>query len=498
MNKYTQRGAIIIIPTVLLILIIAALTTFPNGAGQTAVADTPPQPLPAFEGEVYNTQLEQLKGLNINPIPVPTDAHGWTIIYSDTFTTTLDANVWSSIDNDADTNGEYNWATGVYTSTGITDTIMARAISGGTMGSTLTETQGYPDNVNSWLVLGPFSTENASKATITFDFWNEAALGDYFGVVASTDGQAYSGLRQSGGVGEWNSVSYNLNDYVGQSSVYVAFIFTTNADGNTLNRLGAYLDNVSLYLNYPSNVYLPLMRQDITPTPANTPTPTPSPTSQSGNYLDLFDDPNSGWEMRRTNIGDIDDYAIIYRTDDILEMQVDKTDDYLLASPLVPAPDKPYNIEVIAQFTDGSKDRHLYGIIFSGNYNGSSQCPNTGFTSCFTSFYYLRVEWDETTANSPKLEYMLRRVWGFDEGNNMLATDLLGWSTLTGASPDGWHEWDILVENNGKITLSFDDAPLATVQDPEPLPGNYFGFIVETRAQGGARVKFDQFKANAE
>ena len=498
MNERLQRGVWFILPAIFVITILSIISSWSQEA--VVIADSPPPILPAFEGDLYEPTLTNVKLINQNPLSI-TGESGWNLVFSETFTTALDSNVWSAIDNDGDTNGEYYWSTGVYSSTGITDTI-ARAISGGADGMLITETQGYPDNVDSWLILGPFSTEGAGQATITFDYWFDAALLDYFGVAASTNGVNYSGLQQSGGLPGWQSVSYSLNDFVGEGTVYVAFIFTSDDSGNLTNRLGAYVDNVDLYLHYPLNTYLPFVNKAFTPIPTNTPTPTNTPVATStptptntpvpGDYLDEFDDPDSGWEMRRTD-SDINDWEVNYLSADELELVVDKTKSYVIASPLVPAPSPPYNIEVVARFTSQSEHRHLYGILFAADWNGT-ECPNSEFTSCFNRFYWLRVAWDEPGSSNPRLEFMLKRVFTFEEDNDPVSVDLIGWTSLGNADPDAWHEWDILFEEDGDIAISFNDALVATTRDTNSFGQRYFGLLGETRDIGGGRVKFDYFK----
>lgn len=500
MNKRLKRGVWFSIPAIFIITILSIIISWSQEA--IVVADSPPPILPAFEGEVYTPTLANVKMINQHPISI-TGESGWNLVFSETFSTSLDSSVWSAIDNDGDTNGEYYWSTGVYSNTTITDTI-ARAISGGADGMLTTETQPYPDNVDSWLILGPFSTQGVGQATITFDYWFDAALLDYFGVAVSTDGVNYSGVRKSGGLPEWHSVSYSLNDFVDEDMVYVAFIFTSDDSGNSTNRLGAYVDNVDLYLLYSLNTYLPLVNKGFTPVPTNTPTPTNTPvatntptptlTPTPGNYRDDFDDPDSGWEMRRTD-SNPNDWEVNYLVAEELELVVDKTKSYVIASPLVAAPERPYNIEVKARFTDQSQHRHLYGILFAANWDGT-ECPNSDFSSCFKRFYWLRVAWDEPNSSNPRLEFMLKRVFTFEADNDPVSVDLIGWTGLGNATAHHWHEWDIRFEEDGDIKISFDDVLVASTRDTNDFGQLYFGLLAETRDIGDARVKFDYFKLN--
>ena len=513
MNEGLKRGAWIVIPAIFVMTILSIISIW--GPQASVVADSPPPILPEFDGFAFSDQLDNVKVLNQIPISVPQEATGWSLVLSETFTTTLDMNLWSSIDNDGDMNGEYYWDTGIYSNTTVSDTV-ARAISGGANGISVTVSEGYTASVDSWLILGPFSTESATSAVVTFDYWFDAHVGDYFGIAVSTDGGlTYSGERQNGGLAAdgWQSVSYNLNDVVGETAVYIAFIFTTDETSNSDNRLGAYLDNIDLYMRYSINTYLPVVIQDFTPTPTststpthtptptNTPevtnTPTPTHTPESSNYRDDFDDPDSGWEMRRTDMSNANDWEITYTENEELQLEVDETRSYIIVSPLVEAPQLPYNIEARARFTDQSEDRHLYGIIFGANWNGNDDCPVEDYSTCFNTYYWLRVEWDETNSNDPRLEFMLRRVYSHSGSNSPQAVDLIGWTGLGNATPNSWHEWDIRVESDGDIKISFNDALVASVSDSALINRKYFGVMLETNDIGDARVKFDYFKVNA-
>ena len=525
MNQGIKRGAWIVIPAIFIVMILAVISTW---SPETAVvADAPPPMLPAFGGDPFSDQLgvEQIKILNQKPISVPQEATGWTLVLSETFTETLDTTRWTAVDNDGLDNGEYYWATGIYSNVNETDTI-ARAISGGANGISVTVTEGYTSSVQSWLILGPFNTKAANAALITFDYWFDAAPNDFLGIAVSTDGGlTYAGEHQNGGLADdgWQSVSYSLNDFVGETSVYVAFIFTSDSSTNTQNRLGAYLDNVDLYLRYSVNTYLPLVRRDFTPTPTSTPsptntptptntpmptntpthtatpaatnTPTPTITPTPGSYRDDFDDPDSGWEMRRTNVTNSNNWDVTYFNNAELEIEVNSTDNYVIASPLVSAPARPYNIEVMARFTNDSGDRHIYGIVFAADWDGT-ECPDNDYSTCFNKYYLLRVEFDETTPGSPHLEYMLRRIYEHSNTNDPVSVDLIGWTGLGNAAPTGWHEWDILVEADGMIRIAFDDNQIAAVQGQTGLDRPYFGLMGETNDVNNGVVRFDYFKVD--
>jgi hypothetical protein len=429
---------------------------------------------------------------------MPQESTGWTLVLSESFTTTLDTTMWSAIDNDGATNGEYYWATGIYSNTGVTNTL-ARAISGGANGISVTASTGYTDSVDSWLILGPFNPGSASAAVVTFDYWFDATVGDYFGVAVSTDGGlTYSGERLNGGLEGWHSVSYNLNDVVGETAVYIAFIFTSDDSGNTQNRMGAYLDNINLYMRYSLSTYLPLIRKDFTPTPTATPiatnTPIATPVVPVAHYLDNFDNANSGWAMRRTDITNANNWGVVYTNQQELQIEVDNPQSYVIAAPVALAPQRPYNIEVKARFTTDSENQHKYGIVFAGDWDGHP-CVNNNYATCFNKYYLLQVQ-IKFVNNVSHLEYIIRQVYDHDANNNPIFVDLKGWTTLTNAAPTGWHEWDVFVDDDGTIRIAFEDTQIASVTGSTGLDRPYFGVLGSTSGDGNAVVRFDYYKVD--
>ncbi len=101
----------------------------------------------------------------------------------------------------------------------------------------------YPDNAESWLVLGPFNLTNAAQAEVSFDYILKTEKDhDWFGWYASTDGRSFYGIRKSGDSHGWDSGVFDLSNFIGKSEVWIAFVFTS--DGNGITDDGVFLDNV--------------------------------------------------------------------------------------------------------------------------------------------------------------------------------------------------------------------------------------------------------------
>jgi len=108
----------------------------------------------------------------------------------------------------------------------------------------------YPDDLESWLIYGPFSLAGATAAELTFRRWQQTEEGyDWLSWLASVDGQHFYGDMDSGDTGGWVAETldlsdvYTLGDLRGQPQVWIAFLFQSDADTGDL---GAFVDEVMI------------------------------------------------------------------------------------------------------------------------------------------------------------------------------------------------------------------------------------------------------------
>lgn len=177
---------------------------------------------------------------------------------------------WTVFDDNGPEYGEYQWGKrncrpyqGSYSGWGV---------GGGGNGSTLVCGDKFPTNTDSWMMYGPFSLEEAIDGELRFMLWLNTDLdsaGDEFFYGASLDGTEYWGTIYQGS-SDWFEVVfdltdvYNLGNLMGESEVWIAFVF--ESDGNSGDDLaeGAYVDNIVLRVkrsgstNPISEFYLPL------------------------------------------------------------------------------------------------------------------------------------------------------------------------------------------------------------------------------------------------
>ncbi|HIQ12086.1 MAG TPA: hypothetical protein EYH29_04370 [Caldilineales bacterium] len=102
--------------------------------------------------------------------------------------------------------------------------------------------ENYLNDMESWVIFGPFNLTDATQAELTFDYLLDTEKGaDWFGWYASNDNAHFSGIRESGDSNGWTSQTFSLNEWVGQNQVWLAFIF--ESDGQNTDK-GVFLDNV--------------------------------------------------------------------------------------------------------------------------------------------------------------------------------------------------------------------------------------------------------------
>jgi len=115
----------------------------------------------------------------------------------------------------------------------------------------------YLNNMDAWMVYGPFSLVGATDAELNFYMWALTQINfDYFKYLASINGTSFYGWQMSG---VWNSWTYrsfdltnvgSLGNLCGQPQVWIAFQFKSNSsftyDG------GAFIDDVVLRKYVPS------------------------------------------------------------------------------------------------------------------------------------------------------------------------------------------------------------------------------------------------------
>ncbi|MCX6362818.1 MAG: carboxypeptidase regulatory-like domain-containing protein [Actinobacteria bacterium] len=132
----------------------------------------------------------------------------------------------------------------------------------------------YADNMNAWLIAGPFDLSAVSAATFQYKvYYKTQASVDLVKAFVSTDNKNFYGNVYSADSQGWidksmdlTAVPAGLGNVCGKSQVWIAFLFTSDA---SIVDEGAFVDEVKLLAGSSPTP---------TPTPTVTPTPTPAPT----------------------------------------------------------------------------------------------------------------------------------------------------------------------------------------------------------------------------
>ncbi len=199
----------------------------------------------------------------------------WTTVFSDTFTTA--SPVWT-ITDESDTG--YEWGVVSYTWEGTPGNGLWAA-GGGELGALQEWSTGsYPGRIETIAIAGPFVlTREAIDVRLTAQVLNASLPNDLLHLSLSTDGESptdWTPVPDS--ATEWQTVTKSIGTLEGGESVWVFLRFYSD-DGGVQ---GPLIDSLRIEARYRSEVYLPLVRID--------PTPTPLPI-----FFDDFTDPSSGW-----------------------------------------------------------------------------------------------------------------------------------------------------------------------------------------------------------
>jgi len=119
----------------------------------------------------------------------------------------------------------------------------AWAVGGGTAGAALACNSNYPHNISVWLTYGPFDLSNATAAQLSFRYYLNSESGyDFLFWGSSINNSNYNGQQISGNSGGWINVTFDLSSRLGQSQVWIGFLFSS--DYSIAFPYGALVDNV--------------------------------------------------------------------------------------------------------------------------------------------------------------------------------------------------------------------------------------------------------------
>ena len=221
-----------------------------------------------------------------------------------------------------------------------------------------------------------------------------------------------------------------------------------------------------------------------------------------GGYYDDFSDPSTGWDpVRRMTYLEKTDvkYGKGNEAGYLIMLTFDKWD-WAIASPLVPAPEVPYDITYRGRVhMDSDQNLISGGMVFGGDWNGGA-CPEYGNVyqtdNCFNHFYLFNYIWH----GPMKLLY--------EQANWLYYCPSCGGSQIKRRGPEpigidnvlangnpalNWHNYRVEVRDSG-VTLYIDDHFVRTFSDTTWINEPYFGVFTSADEYQPSIWFFDYFE----
>lgn len=212
-----------------------------------------------------------------------------------------------------------------------------------------------------------------------------------------------------------------------------------------------------------------------------------------GGYRDDFDDPSTGWAVRR---GTNRDVVKGFYENGRYVTQVTSRWDWLVVSPLRPAPRVPYVIDFEARIVSLGYV-HSAGGVFGGDWTGQKCPPDTSFEQwprhdeCFNHFYNTNSIYNDTDISNVKLGLLFERVdrleWRPNDGGSPLKRvgDIpTGVRDYRHVDPDDWNHFRIEVRPDSIRVYAAEQGQTPQFQyeytDTRWINDPYFGFFTST------------------
>ncbi len=139
--------------------------------------------------------------------------------------------------------GEPSWAA-------VGDRPYSGTYSGYSVGSVIASPGPYPNNVDAWMVFGPFSLVDAVAARVDLQAWIQTeSYYDYFKVAVSLDGSQWYGLQFSGDWEGWRNIALDLaqvptlGSLLGEPQIWLALVLQSDV---SITFEGVYVDDVKI------------------------------------------------------------------------------------------------------------------------------------------------------------------------------------------------------------------------------------------------------------
>ena len=241
----------------------------------------------------------------------------------------------------------------------------------------------------------------------------------------------------------------------------------------------------------PTTLFLPIIQKDGVGLRQHTPLATNRSTAQtpSLNYRDDFDS-DTGWEIRRNEIGECDTNTLTRTVSNTLVLKHDGQWDYSIASPFVAHEGDSYRVSARVRLNNPI-NLGGYGIVFGAD--GNAECTLTNNTDCFTTYYSVLVL--NVGDDGSQGHMIIQRYDGFRPNGKRNGTTLWN-SALSGTNLASYHDIVIDVSHGNDMSVTVDGVRYAELNDIFEADSlrPYFGVQVATDEYYPVEAEFDYFE----
>jgi hypothetical protein len=217
-----------------------------------------------------------------------------------------------------------------------------------------------------------------------------------------------------------------------------------------------------------------------------------------GGYRDDFDNPATGWSIRRSTY--LEEVKGFYENGKYV-MQIEDRYDWGIASPLKPAPRVPYVIDFEARIISLGWE-HSGGAVFGGDWNGETCPPGTSFDQwykhdkCFNQFYNINgIYYDAIRLLFERVDKL---VWCPECGGSpMKRTGDIpeGGDDYNDIDPDDWNHYRVEVWPTVIKVYAAERGQTPQLQheynDTRWIGNPYFGFFSSTNTWSDSTWRFE-------
>lgn len=209
-------------------------------------------------------------------------------------------------------------------------------------------------------------------------------------------------------------------------------------------------------------------------------------------FRDDFDDPDSGWEARRTSAPDIDDDTEVKYRNGRLRTRSEDNWDFAIFSPMVDAPPMPYKISMKSRLREGV-DAPGYGIVFRGNRGDFCRVERDDAEDddgCFSEYFRLNITIDP----GQHIRYSVKRIKDHDERGRAEGKDLSdGYDDIDDVADwEEWNTWEVEVYKE-YFKIYVNDEHLGTWYDDSYRGNRQFGILTSAYEYAPSEFEHEYF-----